>query len=264
MIWQRAYKLTLGNAKEAKEISKLRVSFKIDKTITSEPNYAEISIYNLNEESKKLLKEKVYDAIQLEAGYEGDLGLIFSGEIISFTTKKDSCDLITILKCSDAQTLYNSKAYFALNEGANEEDLLRTILDKNKIETGSIKLNSNKVFSKSKIVAGNIKDILDTVAKNNNSYWYFQEGKLNFSPKVDFKAGMGYELSQESGLIGSPEATEEGLEVTSLLRHDFSIDASVRIVSIFEEYNDDYRIIKLQHEGDIMSEVWHSKMLLSR
>jgi hypothetical protein len=51
----RVLAVKIGNRKESIAINNLRVTFSIKKTLTSEPNTGEISVYNLNDNNRNLI-----------------------------------------------------------------------------------------------------------------------------------------------------------------------------------------------------------------
>ncbi|MCO6549017.1 MAG: hypothetical protein J6583_14780, partial [Gilliamella sp.] len=61
----RILELKIGNRKESIVINNLRVAFSIKKTLTSEPNTAEISVYNLNDSNRNLITSKQYNFLEL-------------------------------------------------------------------------------------------------------------------------------------------------------------------------------------------------------
>lgn len=71
-------------------------------------------------------------------------------------------------------------------------------------------------------------------------------------------AGDAVLLSQSSGMIGSPEVTDDGLKITTLLNPALRIGGLVRVDSIIPIYNGDYKITSLQDMGDVMAEAWFS------
>ncbi|WP_243466096.1 baseplate hub protein [Sodalis glossinidius] len=60
----------------------------------------------------------------------------------------------------------------------------------------------------------------------------------------------GFVLSQETGMVGSPEKTDSGLKITCLLNPTLRIGALVRVRSILPSFDGDYKITELTHTGD--------------
>ena len=95
--FSRMLQLKIGNQNESIIIDHLRVTFSIKKTLTSDPNVAEISIYNLNDSNRNLIATKQYHLLELSVCYKDDmLGFIFCGNIINVENKLNDKDIITI------------------------------------------------------------------------------------------------------------------------------------------------------------------------
>nr|WP_239495443.1 hypothetical protein [Haemophilus influenzae] len=67
-------------------------------------------------------------------------------------------------------------------------------------------------------------------------------------------------ISQDTGMINAPEQTDEGLELTCLLNPALQIGGLVKVESIIEYFNGEYKIVKLAHSGDGIGGDWHSKI----
>ena len=71
----------------------------------------------------------------------------------------------------------------------------------------------------------------------------------------------GFVLSEKTGLINSPEKTDDGLRVTCLLNPKLNIGSLVRIQSILGEYDGDYKITQLTHSGDFLNDTWQTELI---
>lgn len=106
----RVLELKIGNRKESIAINNLRVTFSIKKTLTSEPNTGEISVYNLNDNNRNLITSKQYSFLELSVCYKDDvLRLIFCGDILTVENKLTGQDIITTMKCADGHRAYTEK-----------------------------------------------------------------------------------------------------------------------------------------------------------
>jgi hypothetical protein len=61
-------------------------------------------------------------------------------------------------------------------------------------------------------------------------------------------------------MINGPRVTDNGLEVSSLLRPEFVVNGLVRIDSIFDEYDGDYKIVAIEDDGDTHGDQWGSRL----
>jgi hypothetical protein len=104
MAFMRFIEVTVGPKNGTGfKIDGLKISFKIEKADSSEPNTATIKIYNLSSETSS--KVTVADNhIQLRAGYKDEtIGSIFFGTVLKGNRYKDGNDYITELQVQDGR-----------------------------------------------------------------------------------------------------------------------------------------------------------------
>ena len=127
---------------------------------------------------------------------------------------------------------------------------------------GVVDLPKKKALPRCKVLSGDIKDYLKHVAKNNDANWHILDGNLNILPKNKIlNDSEGFVLSEQTGLINSPEKTDDGLRVTCLLNPKLNIGSLVRIQSILSEYDGDYKITQLTHSGDFLNDTWQTELI---
>ncbi|BBV07840.1 hypothetical protein BML2537_13340 [Providencia stuartii] len=257
----RQLKLVIGNTKESLEITNLRVTFEVKKTLTPEPNPAVIRIYNLNASHRNLLTSKEFNRASLSVGYE-ELRQIYAGDIVEANTIRDGEDFITELICGDGFKAYTSSMVNkTLSAGKSDAEILRENTQAMGVETGVIDLPKDRQLPRGKVMFGDPRELLHKIAKNNNAQWSIQDGQMTVLPKDKVLAdNEGFVLSQETGLIGSPEKTDNGLQLTCLCNPALRIGGLVRVQSIMNEYNGVFKITELSHTGDFMSDQWYSQM----
>ncbi|MDY7522461.1 hypothetical protein SBO61_30780 [Bacillus thuringiensis] len=255
----RQLKLNIGNEKESIEITNLRVAFEVSKTITSEPNPATIRVYNLNQSHRNLITSKTYNKISLAIGYE-ELRVIYTGDIIEVVTLRDDLDFIIELTCGDGYEAYTGALVNkTLKAGATDADILAEATKSMKAGNGVIDLPKDRALPRGKVLTGNARDVMHKIARNNGADWSVQDGNMVVLPKNKVLAdNEGFVLSQETGMIGSPEKTDDGLQLTCLCYPALRIGGLIRIRSIIPEYNGDYKITELEHSGDFMSDDWNT------
>ncbi|SIP74140.1 conserved hypothetical protein [Xenorhabdus innexi] len=257
----RQVKLNIGNSKESVEITNLRVAFDITKTIDSEPNPATIRIYNLNPSHRNLITSKTYNRVSLAVGYE-ELRVIYMGDIIEAITLRDELDFIIQLTCGDGYTAYTGALVNkTLAAGATDSSILAEATKAMRVGHSVIDLPKDRALPRGKVLTGNARDVMHKVARNNGADWSVQDGNMTVLPKDKVLAdNEGFVLSQETGMIDSPEKTDDGLSVTCLLNPVMRIGGLVRVQSIIPEYNGDYKITELEHSGDLMGDNWATKI----
>nr|DAN67755.1 MAG TPA: 43 kDa tail protein [Caudoviricetes sp.] len=260
----RRWKLDISNDQETLSIEQLRVAFEIDKTINEKPNPAKIQVWNLNRDHINQLLSQDYKKVALSVGY-GELRQIYAGDITKTRIQREGLDFVLTLECSDGHQAYTqSRAKTTLKAGATDkqivEELQKTMP---KVQTGAIDIPNQRKLPRGRVLNGNSRDILTKIARNNKADWSIQDGSLIFLPKDKVLSDDAVLISQDTGMINAPEQTDEGLELTCLLNPALQIGGLVKVESIIEYFNGEYKIVKLAHSGDGIGGDWHSKMTVA-
>lgn len=260
----RVLELKIGNRKESIVINNLRVAFSIKKTLTSEPNPAEISVYNLNNSNRNLITSKQYDFLELSICYKEDvLRLIFCGDILTVENKLTGQDIITTMRCGDGHRAYTEKTIVkTMQKGQRDSDFLNEAVSSFGVQKGAIDLPNNRALPRGKVMMCDTREVMNKIAINNNADWSIQDNQLVIIPKDKALANNeGWVISRATGMVGSPKKSNDGLEVTTLCNPHYRIGSLVRIESVLIEYNGDYKIKSIEHSGDLYSTNWHSKLI---
>ncbi|MBR8461470.1 hypothetical protein KDE12_01210 [Campylobacter sp. faydin G-105] len=260
--FNRVYKLEIGNKYQSIKIDNLAVSFSIEKTITSEPNAAKIEIYNLNKNNRNLLADGIFKFVRLEAGYN-EAGLIYEGEIATAYTVRNDLDFISVLECGDGQSDYTkAQVYTTLKSGVKDSEIVNLCLKNMSSKGGAIDLPKDRALPRCKVLAGDVKDYITQVARNNDADWHILDGRVNVLPRDKIlNNNEGFILSENTGLIGAPQKTDDGLKLQCLLNPRLNIGSLVRVESIMQEYSGDYKIVKITHNGDFTGDMWQSEII---
>lgn len=257
----RRWKLDISNDQETLSIEQLRVAFEIDKTINEKPNPAKIQVWNLNRDHINQLLSQDYKKVALSVGY-GELRQIYAGDITKTRIQREGLNFVLTLECSDGHQAYTqSRAKTTLKAGATDkqivEELQKTMP---KVQSGAIDVPNQRKLPRGRVLNGNSRDILTKIARNNKADWSIQDGSLIFLPKDKVLSDDAVLISQDTGMINAPEQTDEGLELTCLLNPALQIGGLVKVESIIEYFNGEYKIVKLAHSGDGIGGDWRSKM----
>ncbi len=249
----RAIQLVIGSSTESIVIDGgLTISFDLTKTITSEPNEATISIVNLNQSTRNLITDKKYNRILLNAGYGDDMRTLFVGYIDEVENRKESTDITTTMTCSDGSKDYReARTAVTVKKGQSDKEIVKEVLkDMPNTETGIQEYKKATKLPRGKTLVGNSRDILKTVAKNQDANWSIQDNKLLILPKTSALANNeGFLIQEGTGMLGSPQKTSDGLEVRCLLNNIMRVGQLCRVASRIKEYSGDFKIVKIQMKG---------------
>lgn len=252
----------------------LRVAFRIEKSLESNPNQATISIYNLSESSRSLV-EQDGAVIQLKAGYGENTKLLYLGDIARTTTKRSGGDIVTEIEAGDGEFAYqNATANVSLGPGAKYSQVFSAIGDRLGLSTGSVKItNPNDQFQQGYAYSGMARDALDILTEKQGLEWNIQDGQLQVLPAEATTDDTVVLLNPGSGLVGSPFKTkilrpdlarvgkgkeEAGVNITSLLNPEIRPGRRIKVESQF--VNGVFKVERVTHSGDTHGNQFYSEV----
>ena len=99
-----------------------------------------------------------------------------------------------------------------------------------KIDDHSLSLvSTGGILPRGKTAWGMGKVAMGVIAKNNNCRWSIQNGTLTLIPNDNFLPGPPVVMSSATGMIGSPEATENGITVRCYINPRIKVGYAVQI-----------------------------------
>jgi hypothetical protein len=260
------------------DTSELRVVFSIEKSMAETPNYSEITIYNLSPATENMIIQ-TGDRVILEAGYEGpQYGLIFDGDIVQpFRDKENGVTYkLTLVSQDGDQFINNGFVNASYAAGQTPASILRKVTSgaSHPIEVENVSENlENLELPRGKVCFGLARHYLHQIAVTEQAAYYVNDGKVNIVKAMDVPTGRVIDLNPRSGLIGTPEMTDEGCKAKCLLNPLLNINSFVHIDNAYVrqqkatrgsqpkqvDYDGIYRIIKLRHIGDTRGDIWYTE-----
>jgi hypothetical protein len=282
-LYMRRYRVIIGSGGSGIDVSELRVTFKIEKSMAETPNYSEISIFNLSPATENQII-KTGDRVILEAGYIGpQYGLIFDGEVVkAYRDKIEGTTYMLTLICQDGDQFLNDgfvNASYA--KGQTPRDIANQITStaSTPIELDTVSENlENKALPRGKVCFGLSRDYLHQIARTEQASFYVNDGKVNIVKAMDLPRGRIVDLSPKhpkSGLVGAAERTDDGIKGRCLLHPLLNLNTFVNISNQYVreqkaargsqpkqmDYDGIYRILKLTHEGDTRGDNWYTEFV---
>jgi len=280
ILYGRKYRVLISNNGDtALDVSRLRCTFNIVKTVLMQPNYCEVVIYNLNAETENaIIKEGM--RILVEAGYEGEqYGGIFDGDLLQpIREKEDGTTFkLTLSSLDGDKFLQFGFSNFSILRGQSMRDMVYDLTQNTEISTGlgsiSEDLNTSQL-TRGKVVFGLAKNVLRQVAQTNSATFYMEDGKVNIIKATDIQEDRVIELSPTTGLIGTPSQYEYGVIAKCLLNPRIKLNSLIHIDNslirarkaengeVLRSLDDDglYRVIKITHIGDTRGNDWYTEV----
>lgn len=208
-LFSRRWKVTVG-ANSAISTADLRITFKARRTLEKEPNTLNLQITNLSENSRGKLNAKALPVI-LEAGYEGNTGVIFSGDSRTIDHIRDGADWATKISCGDGEQAYTfTRVNESFGPNYSVAEAIRTVAGKLQINTGNLEDMlagplAITTFKHGYAAFGPASQVFDKLIAAAGLRWSIQNGAIQVRRKDAPVQATAFRLSAESGLLGSPE-----------------------------------------------------------
>lgn len=268
-LFARRWNVTVGD-NQTLSTSDLRIVFKVKKSLEKDPNTASIKITNLSEGSRSKLSRKGMSVI-LQAGYEGSLGTIFTGDSRTIDHVRDSADWLTHIQCGDGEHAYR---YARVNESfAANTDIASAI----RKVAGSLGLNTGNLedmlsqgtavtsFKHGFTAFGPASQVLDTLLKAAGFQWSIHQGALQVRKPDEPVQSQVFKLTPDTGLLGSPDHTAPDkkkkpaiLKVRSLLNPQLIPGYVVAVES--DGVEGEFIMRQVEHSGDSHGSDWFTDL----
>ncbi len=252
------------------EITDLRIQFKVEKSLTRDPNSAEITITNLNKNSRTEFAQKPL-IVTLYAGHDDNLKRIYSGDLRYGSSELKPPDWETKMQLGSGDRAYRfariSKSY---TKGTNVLTAVRDVA-KSMGLTAPNNIDSQLVsqFSAGEVLIGPSRDALTRLLSPFGYYWSIQDDHLLVLRDGDIAPGQALLISQDTGMIGSPEAsaperpgTKKGnrptVKVKILLYPGINPGQLIKIES--KAITGTFKVSKVSHTGDTHGDDWFTEI----
>lgn len=257
--WFRVARLVVGAKGQGVDISNLRISFDVVKTVEPIPNTATIKVYNLADNNVSAIQDEYTDVL-LNAGYAGSVAQIFAGNIQFVSHYREGADFITEITAADGDRFYrNASVNVTLAAGTNDADAVRAVLsagqallsnpDQQTEQVATTTLQAvarsgiisrstnvrnaivqvlNAVRSRGKVLEGPARDVLSQIARSNGANWSIQDGELQMV-RADSQIGVAWVLNAGTGLLEAPERNDKGISAKCLLNPQIMINGAIQL-----------------------------------
>src|SRR5699024_1350251 len=180
------------------------IEFSLPFDNTSDRSVGEVTIWNMSKISFNRISQGNH--IVIKAGYHGDVGVIFDGEIFRTTVpSREGGDLNYTLRVVEGKE-YRKLKHISLTfgEGTTAKTIINKIVQKTGINLNFVSLGRNYVFKEGYTVDGSPFDALSDVAEQSRAALYYRRGQLTMRWLYDDKVTGNFYLTNNTGLISSP------------------------------------------------------------
>lgn len=284
-----------GNNKVV-DLSQFHIQFNVKSADWESPNTAVIRVYNLKKETLYLVQNNgEFNEVILNAGYEsGNYGVIFQGTICQFYIgRENATDTFLEIRASDGDIFYNQGfVNLTLAAGHDFADKIKAIdeqIGSNSNITALLSTQQHVVSARGSTLLGMARAQYRNIASTLDASWSIQNGEIVFKDNTGYKIGEVVNINAQTGMIGIPEQTPEGIQIKCLL------NSRLRLGGLIHLNNDDlnqlrqrdpntaailpynqwaglynnapltesgyYEVFAIDHEGDTRGNHWESKLV---
>ena len=291
------------NAFAPVDLSSARIKFTVSQIDAETPNNAEIRVYNLAPDTVAQIQQNA-NVVYLQAGYAtGAFGNIFTGQIKQFRRgKEDAVTTYLDILAGDGDRIYNwGQTALSLPAGSTYQQQIEAVAAQQGVPL-SVHADAKKSFGGT-IVRGKVqyamtRDIVRDLSTRANCSWSFQNGVMRVVPFNAVDPTAPIVLSAQTGVVGIPEQTDEGIKVRCLLNPLLQVYGSAKIdnslinqtqfgntgsaksgqnafagvpfnqrvgqvnLANVNENKGIYKIFCVEHEGDMRGGPWYSTVTL--
>ena len=275
--------LVMDGNNVALDVSNLKCSFRIEKIGYQAINYGDITIYNLNANTRAdIIKYGM--RVVLEAGYEnGQYGKIFDGDLFQpLWDRENVVDNKLTLHCFDGDSQLNTNFVGMTVQASHNQrsDLLNIMKNaRNPFNDSYISpdLDSTEM-PRGKVFFGMPKSYFREIANANNHQWSYVDRELIFSNLTNIPVSSALVVSPETGLIGTPQQTQDGIEFKTLLNPNIKVkyppmqvkidnsvirQQKVMLGQLQTRLDQDgfYYVASVVHSGDTRGDDWYTEVI---
>lgn len=300
--WIRKASLVVYNAGNSPspgiDLSEFRFKFETKAFDTESPNSMRVRVYNVGQATAQSLTTE-FTRVVLQAGYiNGNFGIIFDGTIAQTRRGKESnTDTYVDIFAIDGDVAYNySTVFTTLGPGTTSHDAVNALVSEMQKRDPNIQpppwdqIDALPLLhnARGKVMAGMASDIARQLGQSMNTRISIQNGQVTLIPVTGYLQGEAVKLNSQTGLVGMPETTQQGVELTCLLNSKLRVGNLIQIAN--KEINDElntvtsqvqsgfpswqtteffantsadgfYKAFVIEHEGDTRGNPWYSHLI---
>jgi len=277
--------IVFGKDLDGLDLSELRIKFSVKRSDTITPNTADIRVYNLEPNTAKRI-QKEFKTVILQAGYEGNYGVIFKGNIKQVIIGRESAtDTFIDIIAGDGDRAYNfAVVNSTLAAGSSQLDQVNAAvgaMGQKGTTAGYLGEFPPEKLPRGKVMYGNARNYLRNSAQTTDKTVSIQDEKVTFVSKKSYLPGQAVVLTSKTGMIGTPQQTNEGVNVKNLLNPKINVGTRVKIDNASIERfkinlsvpnspanipaplsaDGTYYVLVAEHQGDTRGVEWYTTLI---
>lgn len=287
----RTGSLILVEGETGIDLSDFHFTFRTQQQDVESPSNCRIRVYNLAKSTVKKIRGE-FSRVVLQAGYGSDFGVIFDGTIRQFRIgRENATDTYLDILAADGDQAYNyATVNKTLASGSAPADRIKVATDAMStkgVTAGHLTNFTGGILPRGKVLFGMARAVLRQETRSQGASWSINNGKVQVLPLDGYLPGEAVVLNAQTGMVGIPEQTIEGLKVKCLLNPKLVIGGLVQIdnasinqtvqrdpnagpipynqyagLQLLADVTNDglYRLFVVEHEGDTRGTNWYSEL----
>jgi hypothetical protein len=275
----------------ALDLSELHFTFHVATSDLETPNNMVATVYNLDPAMIQTIVQE-YDQVSLSAGYENaNFGIIFTGTIRWFRSGRDRItDNFLEITAGDNDKGYNfgfinttlaPDVQTATWQSVYDESVKAFGVQPDE-ESRSILAQGGIVFPRGRVLFAPARVVMHELAESLKARWFVLNGVLIVIQDQSVRKGAATILGPDTGLVGQPQQTDQGIVARCLLNPSLAIGSKVvirkelivqtSIIKNFLSYtdpvfiarvspSDTYRILQIDYTGDTRGQDWYCDII---
>jgi len=257
----------------------LNIRFTVDQTPVAERSYSEITIYGLNRESRSAIYEQ-YTTVTLKAGYASYYGAIFNGSIENVEIGRDGPDSYVKLFCqSGAESWEEARISKTFGQNTPQKEIIKAVAETFGFPVEFVgDFDSLPRALKGRVLDRDSKSAMRQLANSFDFEWFVSNGQMTIVKEgAQRPAAEPYKYTPATGLIGSPQITQKGVDIDVLMNgliRPFDLytveseTAALTFNGIYYQRQDfpktngegTNQALSLVHEGDFYGDTWKTSI----
>lgn len=259
-----------------------QISFNIKKDNNKDPNKAEITVYNLSDDTVNYINRSIRNnlAVALAVGYEGqELIMIFKGTVQWVSDVFDGTERKTALHCLDGGiNIAEARTSRSYPKGTKVKTIVKDLVKDLGTTEGNIHIDTEEAVSSSVAFCGNTSHYLEGICRGIDHNVSIQDGSIYVTPRSQMSGARSAYISAETGLIGSPEPFHNDIKPTAKVtktskkakkptdgvKFKCQINGAIlpekTIWLKSRQYDGGFKVVSVTHTGDKEGKQWTTEV----
>ena len=233
----RRVRVQIGDSDVGLQVEDLLIKFRLRRATTDTPADGHVLIYNLSDDSEQRVHQRGVRC-RVEAGYQGDVALLFDGDVRRVSRQRDGHNRIVRVDVAGNATKQQGAIFLKTYEGAVAvRDIVRDAVATMGLELGPLDLIPADAQEIDYTYHGPTRVLLSPygLLRPYGLHAYEDNGVMRISASSGRQPGRPPQRyrrqSEQTGMIGTPTITDDGIRLKSLIDGRLRLDTRIRVVS---------------------------------